>query len=564
VKYPTLRKVEKRGWVCFIEVMRKANAVIFPLWLFTQNLIALDFYNLGTLPGQTNSIGACISPDGQVACAVSGSPLTTPFRWTTQGGAQSLGYLSGGTFSYPTGVNSNGSVIVGWGNINASQNRAFRWTQANGMQSLGLLLGGTNSYASGVNSDGTVIVGIGDTTSGTRAFRWTQAGGLQDLGSLGTNSYATAVSANGSIVVGNSDQKAFKWTQSSGMQNLGALPGNTSSSARDISADGSVIVGYSQLSTTSTPVRWTLSGGIQSLGRLDTSHNQAHASAVSADGSIIVGSSGSSGFNAFLWTETEGIKDLKTHLESLGLDLTMWRLTDAIGISDDGDTIIGAGYYFGETPFGQQRAFVVSGFRFFLKTGVNNTNFGVITAGGTKSQNSIVSVEATPNPGYVFTGWSGDISGSINPVNVTMTASKKVIAQFSQDLSDDDQDGLSNYAEIVLHGSSPNLADSNQDGINDLQATVLGYSPNINFTSLFNFMKTNNASANAVGLFSTNQIMDLKFGGMILGKTNNQLSLTYEILQSSNLVSWTTNRQETVTISNPPASKMFLRINPKQ
>lgn len=45
--------------------------------------------------------------------------------------------------------------------------------------------------------------------------------------------------------------------------------------------------------------------------------------------------------------------------------------------------------------------------------------------------NSQVTVTATPASGYLFTGWSGDASGSQNPLTVTMTGNKAVTANFS-------------------------------------------------------------------------------------------------------------------------------------
>jgi len=44
---------------------------------------------------------------------------------------------------------------------------------------------------------------------------------------------------------------------------------------------------------------------------------------------------------------------------------------------------------------------------------------------------SIVTLTATPNAGWVFNGWSGDLTGSVNPVNVTMNTNKTVTATFT-------------------------------------------------------------------------------------------------------------------------------------
>jgi|GEM_PF-2104200 len=44
--------------------------------------------------------------------------------------------------------------------------------------------------------------------------------------------------------------------------------------------------------------------------------------------------------------------------------------------------------------------------------------------------NTVVSLTATPNVGHEFVGWSGDASGSANPVSVTMNSNKTVVALF--------------------------------------------------------------------------------------------------------------------------------------
>ena len=46
--------------------------------------------------------------------------------------------------------------------------------------------------------------------------------------------------------------------------------------------------------------------------------------------------------------------------------------------------------------------------------------------------NEIVQVEAVPETGYLFDHWEGDLSGSINPVNVTMNKNRNITARFIQ------------------------------------------------------------------------------------------------------------------------------------
>ncbi|MCX7956892.1 MAG: InlB B-repeat-containing protein [Endomicrobia bacterium] len=51
--------------------------------------------------------------------------------------------------------------------------------------------------------------------------------------------------------------------------------------------------------------------------------------------------------------------------------------------------------------------------------------------GGTYNAGTVVTVVATANSGYVFSGWSGDLSGSQNPATVVMNTNKTIIANFT-------------------------------------------------------------------------------------------------------------------------------------
>lgn len=104
---------------------------------------------------------------------------------------------------------------------------------------------------------------------------------------------------------------------------LGNLPGLLRSAALDVSADGTVVVGYSLIAgkgirTGEDPVaafRWTRGGGMQDIGAID-GHEYSYARAISADGTTIVGESWDADEccliigEAFRWTDSQGMVGL--------------------------------------------------------------------------------------------------------------------------------------------------------------------------------------------------------------------------------------------------------------
>lgn len=97
---------------------------------------------------------------------------------------------------------------------------------------------------------------------------------------------------------------------------------------------------------------------------------------------------------------------------------------------------------------------------------VGATN-GTVTGGGIYLLNATATLTATPSPGYLFTEWTGDASGTDNPLSVQMNADKTIGATFSPDTNDTDDDGFTNYEEIVIHGTNPTLADTDGDNVKD-------------------------------------------------------------------------------------------------
>ena len=92
---------------------------------------------------------------------------------------------------------------------------------------------------------------------------------------------------------------------------------------------------------------------------------------------------------------------------------------------------------------------------------------GSVSGDGIYPLRSIVKIEATPDPDYAFIGWNGDIFSSKNPLQIRMDKSKTVRASFVDSMVDNDQDGLSNLSERIIHKTDPNKPDSDGDGLTD-------------------------------------------------------------------------------------------------
>lgn len=215
--------------------------------------------SLGALPNHEESVAYGVSGDGRVIVGVSsGRSARFAFRWTEQRGMESLGDLPGGREdSSARAISRDGSTVVGYGTGSAGV-EAFLWTVDSGLIRLGDLAGGrTWSAAFGVSRDGSVIVGQSYSEAGKEAFRWTESGGMQGLGDLPEGEFASsasAVSGDGATIVGQASSaagsEAFIWTADGGLQRIADLLKNTPaaqgwrfSEARDISDDGTVLVG---------------------------------------------------------------------------------------------------------------------------------------------------------------------------------------------------------------------------------------------------------------------------------------------------------------------------------
>lgn len=315
----------------------------------------LQLHDLGHLDGSPIIDGdtVSISADGQTVVGDSGY---LAFRWH-----------AGTMTEIPLArvTNADGSVVVGQ---SGSPAHAFRWSVAGGLQDLGELAGVAGAtIAQGVSADGSIVVGD---TQGTpsHAWIWNATDGMHDIGSLmpGATTSARGVSADGSLVVGYSGGRAFRWTATTGMTAIADdLPAGAGVAANAISGDGSTVVGSYNPNPSaphSLPLQFrALDGGqvtdllLRGWGIPTT----GAALAVSTDGSRIVGFTNIH-YHASLWTAELGAVDLNDWLPLQGVPTTGWTFIEAMGISGDGDAIVGFAHY-DDGAIHEPRLFLLTG-----------------------------------------------------------------------------------------------------------------------------------------------------------------------------------------------------------
>lgn len=279
-----------------------------------------------------------------------------PFLWDPENGMRGLGYFPGQSYAETTRMSDDGTAVVGGGNKAPHAFEAFRWTEATGIVGLGDLPGGAHgSKARACSSDGAVVVGNSNSArSGQDAepFVWTESDGMRDLGPDGPlHDYAQDVSADGRVIVGGTGE-AWRWTAEDGFEVIPPFPGETSIVAMTISGDGRSIFGWASTKIDGQRVlpwyRWTRETGTKVLDHRfcdcwpwDASHN----------GAVVVGEGTDpirAGDAAIFWTPKLGNRVLEHYIpRRLGIDLQGFYLVRAWGVSCDGRTIVGSGYFSG-------------------------------------------------------------------------------------------------------------------------------------------------------------------------------------------------------------------------
>jgi len=473
--FPTLRILDEK---------RSPAAELAQTGLVARALDApsLEYVPLAIEPpaGHTRTRTYGINDLGQVAGRVSNwdeaNQLTvdrTAFFWDPVSGLQLLPGLGGESGAW--GLNNEGQAS-GWSYLSSDPNafeRAVRWETAvipMTVIDLGTLantngVNGDNSTAYDLNDDGAVtgysdLPNLAGDFTPFHAILYTNGGGLQDLGTFDTlypyyqNGYSISYAANAAgQVVGlahNSDWyfRPFIYDAAGGLRQLPIDSSYSTNEWYAVAINDSSLIGGHVIAATdqSLPCYWTSETADPIALAMPAEFPYGEIYGVNA-ASVMVGVMwDDTGLeHAFVFDTVNGVRDLNDLIDPA----TGWVLQFARDINEAGQ-IVGSG-----TQDGNERGFLLAPFQPLTVVvdgsgGAEGTVDAVPASGGLSSiqcvypgvspgpvtctgaypPGTLVQLYATPGPGSVFAGWSGDCSVT-GTCLVTMTQARSVTATFT-------------------------------------------------------------------------------------------------------------------------------------
>lgn len=324
--------------------------------------LGVSFDTLGDLPGgYFSSEARGVSEDGMIVVgrSISSGLLQAEleaFKWEF-GTMKGLGYFDDDSKrSYAEAISSDGKTIVGGGD-SASGTHAMIWDSA-GMHALTDL---PFSLATCVSPNGDIIAGYSQTAKGAEAFYW-KKGVVKHMGTSSDdnliNSAVNAMSPDGWIMVGKQHIEynyhySVYWDLENDPAILQHKLDTSLAEAFGISADKSIAVGHER----NMAVYWPVEIGARYKWLPEPNFNApSEARDVSSDGSLIVGWRSNPvpdpdhGSEAMLWWRTligsEWIyvaENLNDHLDANGVDRNGFFCEAIYDVTDNGRTVVGSG-----------------------------------------------------------------------------------------------------------------------------------------------------------------------------------------------------------------------------
>ena len=209
----------------------------------------------------------------------------------------------------------------------------------------------------------------------------------------------------------------------------------------------------------------------------------------------------------------------------------------------------------------------------------------------TYSSNPNFSIQVTPQTGWLFAGWSGDlITSQTSSIPFTQTfnfsSNMSITANFSQDTdsdglsndyevntsgtdpldADSDDDGLSDSYEFNTSNTNPNNPDSDDDGLNDdYELNTSSTDPNDDDSDSDSYSDKFESDNSDIGFDPNidsshiypkimNLVSDLRVGSQTFGVSNGNAKIRMFVDESSDLTSTWSNTQHVLELDIPADS----------
>lgn len=315
----------------------------------------VTFNELGGV--STSFIATSISADGRTVAGRRALGWgSEAMIWNADSGFRNLGFALGTPpywYRRDIVVSPDGGTLTGGSTARSS----FVWSEAGGLTQVD----SSSNWSLGVelSADGSAMVGF-NASAGTGSFYWSHETGVTLIGRppeldprWTTWAYGLSHSGDQAVVACSVDatprSRVYRWSPTTGFRDTGVetFISDANRSILAISGDGQVIA-CTQRSNIQAPGPVVLlreGSATQTIGML-AGDLWAEAYGANFDGAVIVGASFRIGSTRpFVWREDLGLVDLEVYLTSAGHDLNDWRLTRAMDVSADGNTIIGFGQH---------------------------------------------------------------------------------------------------------------------------------------------------------------------------------------------------------------------------
>ena len=160
---------------------------------------------------------------------------------------------------------------------------------------------------------------------------------------------------------------------------------------------------------------------------------------------------------------------------------------------------------------------------------------------------------ATPAPGWLFMGWSGDLSGMDESAMLAVNGPLAVTATFSDDA---DGDGLTNDQEAAL-GTDPWNRDTDGDGFDDKLEVDNGGSPTVSDRWRIDYIRANGSDFD---LYPSDVVLDLDMGQLLFDVAGGQAMLRFQMMRSDDLTDWVEVGEPVLWQLPVEANKRFFRL----